>query len=205
MSYFETTPEPPSGLGLTQCLDHQRVTARPRLWTVPCYLRGVRSEQGFTLVEILIVVGLIGITAAISVPVFVESSARNRLWTASEQIGGTIRQARLKAISQNTSYRVAFDCPVAGSVRSLIMTGDALVDDAEDRCSQTLEGDSGALEMPMSVTYDPGDATAMQVSGRGVFTATGAAIPLTISVQYGSSTRTLTVSATGQITFSNIE
>ena len=59
--------------------------------------------------------------------------------------------------------------------------------------------------MPLSVTYDHGEATALQVTGRGIFTAAGASIPLTVSVQYGSSTRTLTVSATGQITFSNIE
>lgn len=150
-------------------------------------------------------VGLIGVVSAISVPVFIESNARNRLWTASEEMGAMIRQTRLKAISQNQSFRLAFDCPVAGSARSLVMTGDPLVDDAADRCSQTLDGDSGALEMPTSVTYDPGDATALVVSGRGIFGATGAAIPLLISVQYGASTRTLTVSATGQITFSNIE
>ena len=153
----------------------------------------------------MIVMGLIGVLAAISVPTFLESNARNRLWTASEQIGGTIRQTRLKAISRNTSYRVVFDCPAAGSLRSLVLTGDPLVDDDGDRCSQTLEGDSDALEMPLSVTYDHGEATALQVTGRGIFTAAGASIPLTVSVQYGSSTRTLTVSATGQITFSNIE
>lgn len=165
----------------------------------------MRSEHGFTLIEILIVVAFIGITAAISVPVFIESNARNRLWTASEQIGSTIRQARLKAITQNTTYRVAFDCPSTGSLRSLIVTGDPLVDDAVDRCGQTLDGDSGVIEMPTSVTYDAELATALQVTGRGIFTAIGESIPLTISVQYGLSTRTLTVSATGQITFSNIQ
>lgn len=164
----------------------------------------MRSELGFTLIEAVIVVGLIGVTAAIAVPVFMESNARNRLWTASEQIGSTIRQTRLLAISQNTTYRVTFDCPSTGSLRSLIMTGDPAVDDAANRCDQTLEGDSGIIEMPLSVTYDPALATALQVSGRGIFTALGESIPLTISVQYGTATRTLTVSATGQITFSSI-
>jgi len=182
-----------------------RVTAMPRLWTAPCYPLGVRSERGYTLIEILVVMGLIGVASAMAVPVFIESNARNRLWTASEQIGGAIRQTRLKAISQNTSYRVAFDCPSTGNVRTLILTGDPAVDDDDDRCGQTLDGDSAAIEMPLSVTYDHGSATALQVSGRGIYTALGASIPLTISVQYGSATRTLAVSATGQITFSNIE
>ena len=60
-------------------------------WIRSCYVQGVRSERGFTLVEMLIVVGMIGIVTAISVPVFIESNARSRLWTGSEQIGATIR------------------------------------------------------------------------------------------------------------------
>lgn len=173
-------------------------------WITSCCLRGVRSEHGFTLLELMIVMGIMGVAAAISVPVFIESSARNRLWTASEQIGSAIRQTRLKAISQNTPYQVRFSCPSAGRLRSLVVTGDPLVDDDVNRCSQTLVGDSGIVEMPTSVTYTPALATALQVTGRGIFTAIGESIPLTISVNYGASTRTLTVSATGQITFSDV-
>lgn len=165
----------------------------------------MRSEHGYTLVEILVVVGLIGVVSAISVPVFIESNSRNALWTGAEQIGGAIRSARFKAISQNTPYRVAFNCPAANELRALIMTGDPAVDDDEDRCSQTLEGDSGAIELPTGVTYDAEEATALQVTGRGNFTAAGGAIPLTITVTHGSATRTLTVSATGQITFTDVE
>ncbi len=165
----------------------------------------MRSERGYTLVEVLIVVGLIGIVSGISVPVFMESNARSRLWSGSELLGATIRQARLRAISSNSNHRVMFDCPSAGEFRSLIMTGDPAVDDAADRCGQTLDGDSGTLEMPAGVAFDPDGATALEVTGRGVFTAAGAAIPLTISVTHGAATRTLVVSATGQITFSNVE
>lgn len=165
----------------------------------------MRSERGYTLIEVLIVVGLIGIVSGISVPVFMESNARSRLWSGSEQIGATIRQARLRAISANTNHRVVFDCPAAGQLRSLIMTGDPAVDDAAGRCGQTLDGDSGTIEMPSGVAFDSDGATNLEVTGRGVFIATGAAIPLTISVTHGSATRTLVVSATGQITFSNVE
>ena len=165
----------------------------------------MRSERGYTLVEMLIVVGLIGIMTAIAVPVFMESNARSNLWTGSELIGATIRQARMKAISQNTSYRVVFNCPSANELRSLIVTGDPMVDDAVDRCDQTVDGDSGAIEMPTSITYTPGTATRLEINGRGNFTAVGDAIPLVINVNYGSTLRTLTVSATGQITFSAVE
>jgi Tfp pilus assembly protein FimT len=153
----------------------------------------------------LVVLGLMGVVTAISVPVFMESNARSRLWTGSEEIGAVIRQSRLRAISSNTNYRVVFDCPAAGDIRSLIMTGDPAVDDAADRCGQTLDGDSGVHNMPPGVTFDSDGATSIGITGRGAFTANGAAIPLTISVTHGSTARTLVISATGQITFSDVE
>jgi Tfp pilus assembly protein FimT len=153
----------------------------------------------------LITLGLIGVVSGISIPVFLESNARSKLWTGSEQIGATIRQARLRAISSNTNYRVVFNCPGTGQLRSLIMTGNAVVDDDAGRCGQTVAGDSGTAAMPPGVAFDTAGATSLEVTGRGVFTANGAAIPLTITATQGGATRTLTVSATGQITFTNVE
>jgi prepilin-type N-terminal cleavage/methylation domain-containing protein len=165
----------------------------------------MRQERGYTLIEVMVALGLIGIISAISVPVFIESNARNSIWTGSERIGATIRQTRLRAISRNTAFRVVFNCPAANQLRGLIMTGDPAVDDAAERCSDTLEGDSGTIEMPGTVTYTSDDADYMEVSPRGVFTASGAAIPLTLTVSNAGASRTLTVSATGQISFSNVE
>ena len=168
----------------------------------------MRSESGYTLFEILIVVALIGIVSAISVPVFIESNARSSLWTGAEQLGSTIRSARLKAISQNTNYRIVFNCPSANEVRALIVTGDAAIDDPADlatRCGDTYEGDSGTIELPTGVAYDADAATYLEVTGRGIFSAAGGAIPLTITVTHGAATRTLTVSGTGQVTFTDVD
>ena len=151
----------------------------------------------------LVSLGVIGVMLAVSVPVFLESNRRSNLFSGSERMGALIRQTRLKAISQNATYRVRFDCPAANQARGLILTGNALVDDAANRCNATLTGDSETVIMPSGVTVDPADATELRVTPRGVFTAVGDAIPLTITVAYGTETRTLTVSATGQITFSN--
>ena len=38
---------------------------------------GMRSNRGFTLIELMIAMGIAGVLAAIAVPVFIESSARN--------------------------------------------------------------------------------------------------------------------------------
>jgi len=164
----------------------------------------MRSERGYTLIEVLITLGLIGIVTAISVPVFMESNERSNLWSGSEQIGAAIRQTRLKAISTNNTFRVAFACPAANELRSLILTGDPAVDDDPGRCSDTLDGDSGVIELPTGVAYSVGATTSLQVTGRGVFSANGGAIPSVITVTHGGSTRTLTVSGTGQITFTDV-
>jgi prepilin-type N-terminal cleavage/methylation domain-containing protein len=162
----------------------------------------MQRERGYSLVELMISLGLVLVMSAVAVPLVLESSRRNNLFAGSERMGALVRQTRLKAISQNANYRVRFNCPVANQSRGLRLTGNPLVDDAANRCSLTLPGDSEIVEMPMGVTVTPDQASELRVTPRGVFTAIGDAIPLTITVTYGSATRTLTVSATGQITFS---
>ena len=156
------------------------------------------------MIELLIGVGLIGVLSAVTIPLVLESSRRNELFAASERVGSIVRQTRLKAISQNRTYRVRFDCPSANQMRAMVVTGNALVDDATNRCSITLTGDSEVVQLPTGTTVDAADATEIRVTPRGVFTAIGDSIPLIISVGYGSATRTVTVSATGQLTFSDV-
>jgi prepilin-type N-terminal cleavage/methylation domain-containing protein len=162
-------------------------------------MEGMRSDRGFTLIELLVTLALIGILAAIAIPTLSESTNRNAVWTASEQIGSQVRQARLKAITRNTPFRVVFDCPIDNQFRVLIVDG--TIDDV-DRCNNSVTGDSGVFAVPAAVTFT--DALpALQVNGRGMFSLIGAgALPLTITVQYSTThSRDLTVSATGQITF----
>lgn len=161
------------------------------------------QERGYSLIEMIVVVGLIGVLSAIAVPTFLESSRRNNIWTGSERVGSLIRQTRLKAISQSSTYIVRFDCPVANQLRALIVTGNPAIDTAANRCTTTQTGDSEPVDLPTGVTLDAEDATELQVTPRGVFTALGDSIPLIITVTYGTSFRTVTVSATGQITYSN--
>jgi prepilin-type N-terminal cleavage/methylation domain-containing protein len=161
----------------------------------------MRSTRGFTMIELLVVMALITILSAVAIPTLMGSTARNSVWTASEQIGSQIRQARLKAISRNRSFRVRFDCPEVGQYRVLVVTGDPTIDNAADRCSNTVQFDSGVYTMPQRVAYtDP--PPLLEVNPRGIFTST-LGIPTTITVTYdGVSSRSLNMSATGQLAYS---
>lgn len=149
-------------------------------------------------------VGIIGVVSAISIPYLTGSTSRNSVWTTSEQIGSQIRQARLKAITRNTRFRVRFDCPAVGQYRVLVVTGVALQDNAADRCSQTYQHDSGIYTVPRNVTYTAA-LPVLEVNGRGMYSLIGVGVlPLPITVTYtGESTvsRRLTVATTGQINF----
>jgi prepilin-type N-terminal cleavage/methylation domain-containing protein len=182
----------------TQMMSLQAVTSRFRRWPLPCCFRVMRSSRGFTLIELLIVLSMIGIISAIGLPVLIDSSTRNGVWTASEQIASQVRQARLKAITRNSRFRVVFNCPDNNQYRVLFVDG--TINNA-DRCQQNLPQDSGVYTMPTSVAF--GAPPALEVNGRGQYSLpAGGVMPLTINVQYRNThLRSFTVSITGQITF----
>lgn len=182
----------------------QYVTGQGPRWPSACCYQGMRSSRGFTLLELLVMLGIIGVVSAISIPYLTGSTSRNAVWTTSEQIGSQIRQARLKAITRNTQFRLRFDCPNAGQYRVLSVTGNAVLDNAADRCSQFYTHDSGIYTVPQSISYTAA-LPVLEVNGRGQYSLIGVGVlPMAITVTYNREqtiSRRLTVSATGQITF----
>ena len=89
----------------------KRLEASGKGWPLTCSMEGMLENAVYSLIEMIVVVGLIGVLSAIAVPTFLESSRRNNLWTGSERVGALVRQTRLKAISQSQTFTVRFDCP----------------------------------------------------------------------------------------------
>jgi type IV fimbrial biogenesis protein FimT len=154
------------------------------------------NQRGFSLPEILIIAAIIGVISGIAIPAMTSALERNRLRGGADIMAGQLRAARLAAITRNASFRVAFDCPTAGTVRVLAVTGDAAIDDAVDRCSNTIANDGPTALVPPTITY--GAPPTITFNGRGQ-ASTGGALPLTIAVSHGAITRNVVVSATGRV------
>ena len=67
-----------------------------------------RPQAGFTLVELLTVVAIIGLLSAVAVPAIARYMRNYRIRGAAQQVAGEIGAARTKAIARNTNLGVLF-------------------------------------------------------------------------------------------------
>jgi len=94
-----------------------------------------RSAAGFTLPEVLMVVAILGIVAAIAIPMGLTMTERMRLNQGLREVERELQTARLKAVSLNKSLQVRFNCPAAGQYR-IVEVMNSAIDNTMNRCSQ---------------------------------------------------------------------
>lgn len=145
--------------------------------------------DGFTLIELMIVVGLISVLAAVSVPAIAAGMRRYSLITASQQVVSTIRAARLQAVGRNVTLRVRFNHPA-------------------NRQYQVLDGRLCCLDAAVgAVKFLPSGAKFDSVSGDIEINTSGRVTPLAgdptlatiVLSNEDDQTSTVTVSSRGRV------
>ena len=87
------------------------------------------SRKGVTLLELIIVMIIIAIAAALTIPSIGAWLPNYRLKTATRDIVSLMRSAQMKAISENTEYRVRFVAADGSYVVQRRTTAGVWVDD----------------------------------------------------------------------------
>ena len=67
------------------------------------------QQQGFTLAEVIMVLAIIGILAAIAIPNFLSWLPNMRLKAAARDLYSSMQKARAEAIKTNRSHAIVFD------------------------------------------------------------------------------------------------
>lgn len=106
-----------------------------------------RHQSGFTLVETLIVVALIGVVGAIAVPMFGNAIANFRVTGDARSVSNTIAVAKMRAASNFSRVRLYVD--VTGRTHHL----EALDKTAMPLPHWTIEGGSTSLSQGVTYSY----------------------------------------------------
>ncbi len=167
------------------------------------------GQQGFSLIEIMFVVLLLGLLMAVTLPGATAASRRYNLIAATREVAAQVRLARLKAVTANRTIRVRFNCPAEGQYRVVEVVNNAAIDDAADRCSSTTYPypdpnpaalpnlDGPVMVLRGGITF--GGVQDLDIAPTGRVTALTGAVPATIRVTNSHETQAVTVSATGRV------
>ena len=138
--------------------------------------------DGFSLIEIMLVVGLVAVMAGMSAPAITAGMRRYTLLSTIQEVASTIRAARYQAVGRNQTIRVRFNHPATDQYQ-VLNGADAAVGDVQylpDGASVSVSGD-------------------LEIGTSGRMTPLAGGSPATITVSNTYETVLITVSASGRV------
>jgi len=69
----------------------------------------MKKNRGFTLLELMVVIGIFGIMAAVAVPNYLAWLPKYRLNGAARTLSSDLYLARMRSVAENRSFTVTFD------------------------------------------------------------------------------------------------
>lgn len=143
-------------------------------------MRGFRSmitnKAGFTVAELMTTVAVMGIMAAIAMPMLRGTLPGLRLSDAARQVATDLQQIRMKAIAQNIPYQISF------STSTYVL----------QKCSGACTDDSGNIVLPEGITVTASATPQFQPRGT-------AAASATITLSNGSAQKWVCVKTVGRV------
>jgi len=141
----------------------------------------MRNSAGFTLIESLLVVAVVGVLGAMTAPVVSAGLDRYEVISTSQQVAGVIRTTRLQAVGRNMILRVRFDFPEAGQF-------------------QVVDADDNAVGLVRLLDNDIsfGDFTDLEFNTSGRLTS-GVTAEIVLTNGDQAHDRTIAVSKNGQV------
>lgn len=145
----------------------------------------MKSNRGFSLIEIMVVIGIIAILATIAVPNIIGWRTKQRFLAATSDVHEAIKMARSAAIKDNTTVVIQFQ------LNRFTVFADNDADGSQDAGERTIFSSNFLNDIALTTSF-PGHR--LSFNGRGLTNAVGAGITLSNAV-YG--TRVLQVTVTG--------
>jgi general secretion pathway protein H len=146
-----------------------------------------RFRQAFTIADLLITAGLLGLISMLSLPILTGTVEGYRLRTAAWKIAGDLRLARQKAVSINRRHRLCFsNCGGAVPANGYL-----------------IQRDTGSGWEVESEVRSPSDGLQVASNATITFAQTGEAAGGTVTLSNGSRNFQVRTHFTGKVTVCN--